>query len=181
MKKFTKAKQILAALAGGTLATLEVLDEISFTKGSVYRNKRRARSVQDFDVLELQRFYSMLTRLKRDGLVLKRKTANGVFWKITSFGLNKLKVLEENNTKYKSESDGRVKIIIFDIPEKDRKKRAWLREVLKILNFKILQQSVWIGKNKIPEEFLFDLHQKNLVSFIHILEVTKSGTIKELA
>ena len=66
------------------------------------------------------------------------------------------------------------------MPEKERRKRGWLRGALRFLNFKMFQQSVWIGKNKIPEQFLFDLRQKNLLPYIHIMEVNKGGTVREL-
>ena len=181
MRKITKEKQILVALAASTLATLEILDDYSLSKGSVYRSMKRDNARQNAGALELQRFYSMLNRLKRDGLIKRKKTDKGVFWDITFFGLNKLKILEENKVDYKSESDNKFKIILYDIPEKERKKRAWLREVLRRLEFKMLQQSAWIGKNKIPEDFLADLQRKNLLPFIHILEVTKTGTVRELA
>jgi len=178
MRTATKTKHILTALAAGTLATLELLDELP-TRGSIYRSMKRAKT--DFDDLELQRFYSVLNRLKREGLVARKNAEHGTFWNITSKGLGKLRIIQENKTDYEPESDNRIKIIVFDIPEEKKRMRAWLREVLRVLGFKMLQKSVWTGKNKIPEDFLFDLRKKNLISFIHILEVTKSGTVKELA
>lgn len=44
----------------------------------------------------------------------------------------------------------------------------------------MLQKSVWFGKNKINQEFLSDLKDKNLLNFVHILEVSKAGSVKEL-
>ena len=43
----------------------------------------------------------------------------------------------------------------------------------------MLQKSVWIGKNKIPEEFLKALAELDLMNFIHILKISKTGTIAE--
>ncbi|KKT42417.1 CRISPR-associated endonuclease Cas2 [Candidatus Giovannonibacteria bacterium RIFCSPHIGHO2_02_43_13] len=179
MKRIAKAKKILSTLGEGALLTLDILDQVLITKGVLYRDRRCAAKFEPND-MELQNFYSILNRLKRDGLVEKKKKDSGMFWKITSDGLNKLKMFRENNANYESESDDKTKIIIFDIPEAQRRKRAWLREVLRRLGFKMLQQSVWIGKNKIPEDFLSDLRRYNLLAYIHILEVTKHGTVKEL-
>ncbi len=44
-------------------------------------------------------------------------------------------------------------IIIFDIPEKQRKIRNWLRNQLKIWDFEMVQQSVWVGKGPLPRKF----------------------------
>ncbi|MEI6580723.1 MAG: hypothetical protein WCO07_00955 [bacterium] len=44
-------------------------------------------------------------------------------------------------------------MIIFDIPEKKRKVRVWLRQQIKDWDFKMIQKSVWIGYGPLPEEF----------------------------
>ncbi|KKT40885.1 MAG: Transcriptional regulator, PaaX family [Candidatus Giovannonibacteria bacterium GW2011_GWA2_44_13b] len=180
MRKGEKIKEILTTLAAGTLATLEILDEIwPYTTKSRYSNKKRQFRA-NHNSIEMHKFYNLLDYLKKEKLVEKKTAGNGIFWKITSDGLNKLKVMKEQAINYDTENDGKLKIIVFDVPEKERRKRAWLREALSFLGFKILQQSVWIGKNKIPEQFLFDLRQKNLLPYIHIMEVSRSGTVREL-
>lgn len=185
MRSGKKIKEILTILAGGALATLEILDEFwptGFTKS--YAHNRSAffkKSKADIDIAELQRFYNLLNYLKREGFIEKKQAHNNVFWKITSNGLNKLGLIKEKTTNYQIHNDGKLKIVVFDVPEKERRKRAWLREALKMLGFKMLQQSVWMGKNKIPEQFLFDMRQKNLLPHVHIIEVSKGGTVRELA
>ena len=72
-----------------------------------------------------------------------------------------------------------LKIIIFDIPEKERQKRDWLRSTIKNLGFKQLQQSVWAGNNPIPEDFIEDLGGLNLLDFVEIFSVNKKGTIEK--
>lgn len=171
----------LAVLAAGALATMEILDEmapVGFTR-SYYQNRKRAYKDRSGN-LEIQKFYNTLHYLKSEGFIEKKISGAKILWKITSSGLYKLNLMKEKATNYQSEPDGKLKIIIFDVPEKERRRRSWLREALKILGFKMLQQSVWMGKNKIPEQFLFDLRQKKLLPYIHILEVNKGGTIREL-
>src|SRR3989344_5467350 len=41
-------------------------------------------------------------------------------------------------------------IISFDIPEKNRIVRNWLRNQIKIFGYKMLQQSLWIGPGPFP-------------------------------
>ncbi len=79
--------------------------------------------------------------------------------------------------EYKKEKGESPTIVAFDIPERFRARRAMLREALGMLDYKLLQQSVWIGKNKIPAEFLEDLRDAGIIRFVHIFEVKKEGTI----
>lgn len=41
-------------------------------------------------------------------------------------------------------------IVIFDIPEKKRKVRDWIRGQLSLWDYTMLQKSVWIGKGEFP-------------------------------
>lgn len=143
---------------------------------------------RDFKTDSKQKYYTILNYLKNQGFIEKKKTnnKNNSLWKITKKGFAKLKTIKEQNTfskniSYKKESDSKIKVIIFDIPEKERYKRDWLRTALVSLNFSFLQQSVWIGKTKIPEEFIADLNTKKMLSCVHIFEISKKGTINSIS
>jgi len=71
--------------------------------------------------------------------------------------------------------------VTFDIPEASRGKRAWIREVLKNFEFTMVQQSVWMGKIKIPRAFLDDLKNMGLLDRVVIFEVSKSGNLEKIA
>ena len=92
-----------------------------------------------------------------------------------------LKVKEKSipivKSEYKKIPNEKFTIVIFDIPEVKRNKRDWLRECLKNLDFSLVQRSVWIGKAKIPKEFIDDIFELKLGKYIHIFEVSKSGTL----
>lgn len=135
-----------------------------------------------------QKFFNLLNHLKRQGLVESKKEGRRSIWKITAAGLGKLKLLKQRNlyskqsTEYEStENEAALKIITYDIPVREgHKKRDWLRAVLANLGFTLLQKSVWVGKRKIPEAFLNDLHERKLLPYVHVFTVAKSGTIKEI-
>ncbi len=78
---------------------------------------------------------------------------------------------------YPKVESSRVIIVMFDIPEKMRRKRAWLRSVLKNLGFEKVQQSVWKGTNKIPRRLLQDLERFSMMNYVDIFEATKLGTL----
>lgn len=193
-------EKILEVLQHGAEAATGISDAI--LSGS-YRKLNAVRSPDFGDPLrrsssgaswaaafrDRQRFYSILAYLKKQGLVESRKDGKSSLWKITKKGLEKLRVLKERNrfakvsVNYPKNSEtGNFKIIVYDIPtEGNQKRRDWLRWALLGLGFKMLQRSVWVGKKKIPEEFLKDLRLRQLLPHVQIFEVSKMGTLKDVA
>lgn len=134
-----------------------------------------------------QRFYNMLGHLLKDGLVEKEKKDNKFFLKITEKGKNKLQALRKLVKNKLPTPDYSIKkeknetiILVFDIPEKDKKKRDWLRAVIKDMGFKLLQKSVWLGKGKIPEKFILDLKLIKIVEYVDIFSISKAGSLHKL-
>lgn len=187
---------ILAALKKAGRATNFLLN--IFIGGYSYRKlKRRALypTLPDFSEVEeikinshllekeKHKFYSLLSRLKKQGLVEKERKENKIYWKITSLGekrLEKMKnVFHFPKLTHRREKDNGINIVVFDIPEKKKSTRNWLRENLIALGFQMLQKSVWMGKNKLPEEFLKSLAELGLMDYVHIFKITKTGTIKK--
>ena len=136
-----------------------------------------------------QKYYNLIYKLKTSGLIAEKKKDNKKLFILTKKGKKKLFSLREKNQKrlpdisylrLKEESNKLV-IVIFDIPEQERRKRGWLRAALKNLGLKMVQKSVWIGKLKIPKEFLDDLFKLRLIDYIEIFEISKTGSLKNLA
>lgn len=131
-----------------------------------------------------QRFYTMLYKLEKDGLI--SKNGNNKSISITNKGNEKLTILDKRkryflpNMSYPIEKNNMPVIILFDIPETERKKRNWIRIALKNLGFKMMQKSAWIGNIKIPKEFLNDLHTLKLVDYVDVLEIGKTGSLKKV-
>ncbi len=122
-------------------------------------------------------FKIVLDRLKKDGLI--EETAGE--WLAT--GLAKSKMLPKFMpvpAAYPREKDVTLKIVVFDVPEKQREKRDWLRDSLRNLGFKMLQKSVWVGKVKLPIEFIKDLRDLRIIGFVDILAVTKTGSLRPI-
>ncbi|MDP3725459.1 MAG: hypothetical protein Q8R20_03265 [Nanoarchaeota archaeon] len=137
---------------------------------------------------EQQRFYNILSRLQRDGLVAKRESGGRQSgWALTKRGLAKLLVFREkkkfspSRISYEPKKDSIIRVVIFDVPERERHKRVWLRSALLALQFSMCQQSVWIGKRKIPENFLEDLRDREMISYVQIFEINKQGSLEQVA
>ena len=121
---------------------------------------------------EKQRFRAMVSRLKKEGLIEKR----GLIFSLTAKGFAFLKKPEKLG--YKKEESSSVILVTFDIPEKMRRHRDWLRERLKRLDFNMLRQSVWIGTNKVPVEMIRDMRTAHILKYVDIVEITQKGTIE---
>lgn len=67
-------------------------------------------------------------------------------------------------------------MVLFDIPENKRKVRNWLRMQLKMWDFEMIQQSVWMGKGPLPKEFVDRLQAFGINKCVKILKVQKMKT-----
>lgn len=76
--------------------------------------------------------------------------------------------------------DGVWKLIIFDIPEKQRKIRDHLRSRLIILGFKKWQSSIWVSPYTIPKEIEEELKQLSLKFFIRLIKTTEINNTSDL-
>jgi DNA-binding transcriptional regulator PaaX len=162
---------------------------------SSYKNLRRyiyrgrpSRSKQETEAeqqrKERQKFYNLLSRLQKQGFIKKRKSDHEkTLWGLTSNGLRYLKILKRDKKflfSLKPQTEGKkdyLKVIVFDIPEIQKKKRNWLRNTLANFNFSMLQKSVWIGDSQLPEDFFRSLKELNLLPYIHIFAVSKEGSL----
>ena len=113
-------------------------------------------------------FNNNLYRLKKKGLL--------------NFDSNKDIIFNKNNlnkhilfSKISEKPAGDTKVmVLFDIPERKRKIRNWLRLQLKLWDFEMLQQSVWLGKGPLPKEFNMRLR------FLDISECVKTFKIQSV-
>ncbi len=135
---------------------------------------------------ESQKFYSLLYHLKKQGLVERSRKGNVSVWRLKPAGADKLRDIKKRkmfsaaHITYREEPDT-LKIIAFDIPAKEGRKRFWLLAVLRRLGFKMLQKSVWFGKKKIPEAFMHDLRERGMADYIQVFSISKTGSLRELS
>lgn len=125
-----------------------------------------------------RQFYNLTYELRKDGILSKK----GV---LTKIGIAYYKYLIKKQTlhsfpqSYEKVHDPSFTVLItYDIPESLKKHRQWFRCVLKNLDFEMLHKSVWIGQTRIPKDLLRDLNIKHLLEHIHILKISKLGTLK---
>ncbi len=124
-----------------------------------------------------QTFSNTLNRLKQQGLVKNTGGGRYSFWLLTYKGQNKLKSYNHNIVPAKT--DGIPRLVMYDIPEKYRRKRDWLRSELATCAYRQLQRSVWLGYSPLPQAFIESLQDTGLRNSVHIVSIHKTGTITE--
>jgi len=154
---------------------------------SAYKNLRRySRSGRpQRSKEERQKFHNLLYQLQKQGFIEKKKSEDKkTLWKLTLKGLGYSKKLKNKKllSPLKSSAIKKKdyqKIVVFGIPENQKKKRDWLRNTLINFDFSMLQKSVWIGDSQLPEDFFQSLKELNLLPYIHIFAVNKEkqGTL----
>ena len=186
-------EKVLEVLQCGAETTIGLLDAMTSGYSESYKKlKRYQREPFSFksdwskSYSESQKFYSLLYYLKKQGLIESKKDGRGSLWRIRPAGVEKLsnikkgKIFSASSINYREEPDT-LKIVAFDIPAKENNKRFWLRAVLKRIGSKMLQKSVWFGKKKIPESFMNDLRERGMIDYVHVLAVSKTGSLRELS
>ena len=131
-----------------------------------------------------QQFVKLLNRLKREGLISNDGRRRNVLWQLTAKGLARLqrllKIAETPKPVYPKRRDGKWRVVVYDIPEREREKRVWIRQALVSLGFSFLQESVWVGTCAISRAFLDDLREMEMIPYVQIFEVSRKGTVESV-
>lgn len=123
--------------------------------------------------------YVTMARLQQRGLVEKKKKIWGITRKGREYLEEKLSFRLPSHSLSRKPSRRREKnmIIAFDIPEKDRRKRAWLRAELVLLGFVPIQKSVWFGPTPLPREFIRNAGDLNILRHLKFFEVKEADIV----
>ena len=126
-----------------------------------------------------RQLFLKLYNLKRKGFVTAKKRNNVSFFHLAPKGrLEILKYLHLERLK-KAKWDGRWRVIIFDIPERIKKWREYLRGELKRIGFHPLQESVYITPYPVTGELDELLKEWNLRKHFRYLTVSEIDNPKE--
>lgn len=160
-----------AFLSAGYGATLSKME---------YESDKRARRRENYkwERERRQRLQKYLFKLKSEGLIDESK--NGILV-LRPKGKKAVKNFQDKiHPNYEREDSDKLIIVSYDIPEEFKKERDLLRGILKRLGLRMIHKSVLVGKVKIPRQLVLDLGKINILQFIEIMEVTKSGSLKSL-
>ncbi|MDP3740824.1 MAG: CRISPR-associated endonuclease Cas2, partial [bacterium] len=142
---------------------------------SPYQHIRRIRSDQRRkDRPPWWRYNQAMKYLEHRSYIKVKTEGDRIFIKLTKKGklnalLDRIDKLEKTHRK----SDGKWRIIVWDIPESSSKQRDQLRRFVKKLGFYKLQFSVFIRPYPIAPEAVTYLKESGLIRFIRFLRVDK--------
>lgn len=124
---------------------------------------------------------TLLCRLRKEGLVASMGPKSKTVWKITVAGRKRLRdAAAQTFTMQNFElppEDGTIRLVSFDIPERERSKRDWLRRTLLACAYELLHKSVFIGRRPLPDEAVEDIATRGLQPYVHIVSIEKYGTL----
>lgn len=167
------SKIILETILEAGIVTLDIFFPPQYAHT---RFSRRLLGLDSYPEVSRRTFIVLLSRLKSQGLVKTVGQKKLAGWRLTSKGEKYTQNLQSIIPRI-PEKDGISRLVIFDIPERERKKRDQLREKLASYDFEQLQKSVWIGFNPLPEGFITFLDDLNLGDKVHIFSVKDGGTL----
>ena len=112
-----------------------------------------------------------LSRLEKQGLI-RREPKTKVYF-LTEQGKELVAYIEDRYSVLDKKWDGRLRIVIFDVPEKKRFYRVWIRGELLLLNYKMVQKSVYIGKYPLPKSFYQDIIRFGLNELVFVFTIDR--------
>ncbi|KKR21957.1 MAG: hypothetical protein UT50_C0002G0048 [Candidatus Moranbacteria bacterium GW2011_GWA2_39_41] len=160
-----------AALAFSFLMDFGEMTVEAFLRPSMYADlptKNLRFSLQDKKPKEVT-IRQTLSRMEKHGFIKKE---NGKY-SLTLVGDNIAKHILKRKKLFAKKWDKKYRVVVFDIPEKKKQFRNWLRNELYILKYRKLQESVFVGKFPLPEDFIKEINHKKLSKNIDYLLVDK--------
>ncbi|MEK7074894.1 MAG: hypothetical protein AAB968_03960 [Patescibacteria group bacterium] len=123
-----------------------------------------------------------LGRLHKEGFITGNGARKKRVWMINKKGKDHIRMHFKplpDTILLQAPSDGIQRLVIFDISERDRKKRLWLRKELLAFGYDPLQKSVYLGDCPLPEDFLREIYDRGLRKCVHIMSLNKLGTVEK--
>ena len=116
-----------------------------------------------------------IRRLQKQGFVEK----NGNTYSITEKGKKLVNYVLRRKKTLKQKWDKKYRVVIFDIPEKIRKERDWLRSELYLLNYKQLQKSVFVSKFPLTADLIKEIKKRKMGNYVNYLLVDRVYDMKD--
>ncbi len=169
-KELTKTSRILLWMCAGVSA----LESLLITP---YELRRQALFGKLFK--NTTGATSFLHYLLRKGYIRYVDRNNKRFLQITKKGELRI-LLAKSKIFTRSKWDGKWRVIVFDIPEESSTQRNHFRRMLKDLNYRQLQASVFISPFPMNREAVEYLKETGLMNYIRFLKVEEMDDDSDL-
>jgi DNA-binding transcriptional regulator PaaX len=156
-------------LANTGLLTIEVFFNPSIYRDHSYVNFNSFSDTKKKFKIQEPAIKQSLWRLKKAGFVAKK----GREFYLTKKGKELARCISGRKNIIEKKWDRKFRVVVFDIPEKKRKTRDWLRQELMLLNYKKLQESVFAGKFPLPEDLIKNIKSHEIGNCVNYMLVEK--------
>lgn len=113
-----------------------------------------------------QTYYSTVRRFAKKGYLKKHKVNNNVRYSFTNLGRRLFSKKSYPSMPQVLRKDGNLTIIIFDIPENQKKQRIAFRRFLIKNNYQLLQKSVFCSKYILHRSTEVKIKELNLEDYV---------------
>lgn len=108
-----------------------------------------------------------LYRLQKQGLITKDPKQK--VFVLTPEGKRILMEIDNRMLIFEKPWDGKLRLVFFDIPEAKKRWREWLRKELNLMEFRKVQESVYVGKYPLPQSFYKEISHQELDEYVFII------------
>lgn len=153
-----------------TLASPRTLREVLYSDLIRFRKEYERKKARTS-------FRQFLHYLQKQGYIKISPTIHGKGVLLTTKGEEKVLRWQYRYKERERRKDGKLQMIIFDIPERQRVVRNILRDFLSSVGYQKLQHSVWICPYEVSEEtekIIREYHLEKYVKVFIIGELEKS-------
>ena len=105
---------------------------------------------------------------------------------VNSFGIPVFDLKKNKTTNYNKsfssnflEESPKNLIVMYDIPDAQKKERDWFRRHLKKFGYIMIQRSVWVGPSPLPKDFLEYVKSIKLLGKLKSFKLAQSYTGRE--
>lgn len=170
-----KVKDVLKLLAAGVVLTTVVLFPGIAAIGPLIEVERRRRERKEWEKFNLWRLRQVIKRLEKQ----KAVEIIGDVVKITEKGKKKLLRFNIENMQLKEKTDGKWRLIVYDVAELKKGQREIFRLMLKKLRCLPLQESVYLTPFVCDDEIEYLRNIFNIDTEVKVIKV--SGLEDEIA
>ena len=164
-----KVKDVLKLLAVGAILTTVILFPGIAAIGPLIKEEQERREKKEWEKFNLRRLRQVIKRLEKQKEV---EISNGMV-KITNKGKKKVLKYNLDNMELKRKTDGKWRVIVYDIANLKKFQRELFRETLKRLKFLKLQKSVYLTPFVCDDEIEYLRQLFNIGSEVIVLKVTE--------
>lgn len=149
--KTNLSKEILANILDSTVEFCELFwNARRYQKAMATGGREYVAAIKHAE--ERKRIQTAIAQLKKEKFIEKKRISGKLFINLTNKGL--IAAIRHKTTNDKKPPINEYCVVVFDIPESERKIRNFFRSFLKESGFKQLQQSVWYTKKDVSEDII---------------------------